>query len=80
MKAEQFRKKEQALKAEILAEIRAKLGEEKIHLGDNFEDEANNELFAVDKDDVFFNEDGVDCYPLEDLGINDAIAILYFLE
>lgn len=50
----EFSTKERELKDEVLKTIREIIGEDKIHIGDtNFVDEANNPIFAINKDDVF---------------------------
>jgi hypothetical protein len=72
------------LKAEVIEAIQAKLTEDRFIFEDAFEDEANNNLEAVNKDEVFFNCDadktGGDAYPLHALGIEDAFYILGVLE
>lgn len=75
-----FYKKHRDLKNEVIAEIRKIIGKKKItFFGDSFKDEANNELTAIDKNVVYF--DGtMESYPLEELGITDAIQILSILE
>lgn len=76
-----FSKLERKLKNEVLLEIRKFVGERKIKLED-FTDEANNELVGINKDDVFFDDGsfGAETYPLHELGLLDAIAILSIVE
>lgn len=76
--SKEFYADERELKREVIEAIRTELGNKKVVL-DEFQDEANNTLVAIDKEQVYFNE-GVDFYPLHDLGMLDAIYILSILE
>ena len=78
----QFQKRANELKSDMVSAIKSFIGNRKIDLEatDNaFSDESDNNLVAVDKDGVYFN-DGADTYPLYQLGINDAIFLVGVLE
>jgi len=66
------------LEADIITALQTALGNKTINLEDTeqeFEDDANNTIVKVDKDNVY--TDGITGeYPLTDLSINDALYIL----
>lgn len=71
----------EGLKEKCISQIKTLVGRKKrIEFSDNnvFEDESFNELVAVDKNEVFF-ENG-ESYDLNDLGITDALQIIHILE
>ena len=68
----------------VLAAIRKHIKEDKeelIEFGENgFEDDANNDLCAIDTENVYFGTETADgyedSYPLSELSLLDAIKIL----
>lgn len=65
---------------EAIGVIKELVGDQKIDFEDNgFEDEANNDLCAVDNEYVYF-EGGSERYELFALGILDAIEVINVLE
>lgn len=80
--AKELGKKQVELKQEVIKAIRNLVGSTKVPLtdiGKEFEDEANNTITDVDSENVYF--DGtMENYPLEELGIDDALYILGVLE
>lgn len=78
-KSDKFAEQERELKANVIKELRKHAPKKKMELEQSFEDEANNDITAIDKDNVYFN-DSVDSYPLSGLGITDAIYLLSVVE
>jgi len=74
-----FGEKERKLKAEVIKELRKHLGKKRVELENGFEDEANNDIIAIDRDNVYFNN-GVDSYALSGLGLLDAIYLIGMME
>lgn len=65
---------------ETIGVIQDLVGDQKFDFeGDGFEDEANNDLCAVDKEYVYF-EGGSERYELHALGLLDAIEVVNVLE
>lgn len=78
-------KKYNDVKAEVIGEIRKLVSKKRFVFEDAFEDEANNNIEAINEEGVYFNccdnpEKGGDVYPLGELGIVDALYILGILE
>lgn len=67
------------LKNDVIADIEALVGKKKVKFDEPFADEANNDIYAVDADCVYFNGT-MESYPLSDLGVLDAILIVSLLE
>ena len=67
------------LKNDVIADIEALVGKKKVNFDEPFADEANNDIYAVDADNVYFNGT-MESYPLRDLGVLDAILIVSLLE
>jgi len=77
-------KKYADVKEEVIGEIRKLVNKKRFVFEDAFEDEANNNIEAINEEGVYFNcnnpkKDG-DVYPLGELGIVDALYILGILE
>jgi len=82
--SDEFSKQERELKNKVIDTIKERLkdvDDGKFEL-EPFEDEARNEVYAVDEAGVFFqgmmNDD--ETYPLGELGLLDAIYILGNME
>lgn len=80
MTSEELYAKERELKNLIVETIQTLVGDEKVDLGSNaFDDEANNRLDFVDKNNVHSTGNDI-YYSLHELGMNDAIYIVALLE
>lgn len=84
-KTDKLYKKYNAVKDDTIAAIKKAVGNKKIKFGVNsFEDDSNNYIQAINNKKVFFNYDeddnGGDTYPLNELGLLDAIYILTLFE
>lgn len=69
-------------KGKVLTTLLNTLGERTIRFNDSFEDEQHNVLLAIGNDNVFFDDGGGSeaQYPINELGIDDALYILSLIE
>ena len=75
---QKFYKRHRELKNDVINAIILKVGDRKVDIDAGFEDEAGNDLIAIDKEEVTMQ--GGDVYPLDELGILDAMSLFDMLE
>lgn len=78
-KSEKFGEEAQKLQERVVKALREHAPKKMVELEDSFEDEANNTIGGIDKENVYF--DGLsESYPLSQLGLLDAIYLLGVME